>query len=812
MPRRYITDLRHGLDHDGQPAREPREAAELFRCLGNVAAAAHFADVGEIVPTVLRCFTPRGRGTCRGALDARLESDGTVDWICPVCGTEGNIQGFDGTPFDAFRGRDASKGKQARRITARLELADLQDLARTAPLNSLERRVAVRARRAADGAIVTLTDAESKALGVAGMRLASPPRSKAVRSQSARQFVAELFERPPTTEAEAAARIDALNTIASHELRQELVAFARAGGVSIEAEDLWAFAYRTVAIPLHSTGDREASSAELESLIHDRAAPLRARSMALTALQGIDDARAHGAMVALDRIDGATIVAEQMRPLVRAIEQEPSIAEIFVEAIGSEAGKGSIEMLNAIESIRRDEGVSASVLYGEILARSSNDEIARFTAARLAADEPGGRATAREAARRNARMRHVIEHALSARVEQRPATRTEAWISGSDGAGAVVVLFVTTQPNGSRSLIDIVFRLAGEVRDGFIESRARENRAGEIMTTMTGGGGPAFTAVPAGIAVRLALDAFVRSESSGRRPSADIEAVRQRIESLEPTDLPEFPNPSPTARPAAIRDLLRRPEFRSWFFSPGDLTETGVDDTMPSERVLAAIAGGPVRERLIAMTEYMARWFAWAGEVAASGLMSAITRDLRADFANASLPTLMLERSTLPVRGARSDSIPMRRERVGDPNLRGYLRQRFFARVRQPVGRDLARLDFMEAALSILESSLPTIPPSEQPRNDEQQVMAHEVALEFRLGAQPLDRARVVAILRKHGPMGQKSATALAAQLAEGLASFRTVVCGSCRVRCVDGPAMPVTRAFFDDRHPSFSGNSEAEP
>ena len=81
MPRRYITDLRHGLDHDGQPAREPREAAELFRCLGNVAAAAHFAGVGEIVPTVLRCFTPRRRGTCRGALDARLESDGTVDWI-----------------------------------------------------------------------------------------------------------------------------------------------------------------------------------------------------------------------------------------------------------------------------------------------------------------------------------------------------------------------------------------------------------------------------------------------------------------------------------------------------------------------------------------------------------------------------------------------------------------------------------------------------------------------------------------------------------------------------------------------------------
>ncbi len=195
--------------------------------------------------------------------------------------------------------------------------------------------------------------------------------------------------------------------------------------------------------------------------------------------------------------------------------------------------------------------------------------------------------------------------------------------------------------------------------------------------------------------------------------------------------------------------------------------------------------------------------------MALAALLSAAARELRDDFERCALPVLILERSTPPSPlGARHPNTE-RSGHIGDTPLRDALRSRFFARVRHPNGRDLARLDFTETAHAVLDDLMGVIPPSQQPWADEMQAVAYALAVEFRLGEARLDPSRVAAILRQHTHVSAPTADELGPELADGLVSLREVACGRCRVRCVDLPAVPMTRAFFASGHPSLPERGE---
>ncbi len=598
MPARYVTELRHALGDDGRPLREPREAALFFRALADYAAAAHFVAVGDDVRTALRCVARRGAGRCRSCVDVRRDERGETLWTCGECGVAGLINGFVGTPFDPRTGDGAVR---AQRTTAiRVDVATLSRIRARAALGSIERIAALTASRVADGAVLRITDEERRALGLRAPALPATPRVR-----PAADVVAELFTRPPSTEADALARFEGIDAA---ERRAALLARARVGDVPLGAEDLWSFAYQ-------SCGRSDAVAAA-GTLVRDRSAAPRRRALALSALQTLDVSRAVEVMGGLENKDAATVCAEQLLGLARAIEEEPDFAEALAQAIGAVSGPGPLETLRAIERVRREERVPASVVYRALLADCRDVDVAAFVAARLIEEGAPGRrlaATARQSAKSPA-VRAVIARALDAPVAPvspvAPAQTGDAWLSASDGVGVVVALFALDRPSGGRILINIVFRLTRELRDGFVETNAHRGQVHEMMQMMVDGGAPPFVAAAPEVAARFLRDAAELARACGRPPTAELAKILARLEPVVSASLPPLPKPLRRAGAGAVLGLLDHREYTSWFFSPGDLKETGIDAATSITGSLDAIQNGSLRDRMLRMTEFMARWHA----------------------------------------------------------------------------------------------------------------------------------------------------------------------------------------------------------
>lgn len=96
-----VTDLRHFLGEDGRLPDLPAPALNLALHLGAIVAWMTAAAEGEIEITNVVCRRqPRGR-RCHGQIVARfLPSDERIEWACPVCGDNGIIDGWVGTPWD----------------------------------------------------------------------------------------------------------------------------------------------------------------------------------------------------------------------------------------------------------------------------------------------------------------------------------------------------------------------------------------------------------------------------------------------------------------------------------------------------------------------------------------------------------------------------------------------------------------------------------------------------------------------------------------------------------------------------------------
>ena len=98
MPNSWTVDLRHFLDDHGLPVVQ---RGTLVPFLGAIVEATSAAEGGAPGMSEVRCRRRPGHRRCPGLIHGRVEPDTeAIVWSCPVCGDDGHIANWQGTPWD----------------------------------------------------------------------------------------------------------------------------------------------------------------------------------------------------------------------------------------------------------------------------------------------------------------------------------------------------------------------------------------------------------------------------------------------------------------------------------------------------------------------------------------------------------------------------------------------------------------------------------------------------------------------------------------------------------------------------------------
>jgi len=93
-----VTDWSH-FDSIG-PARRMAEY------LGEVISAASASTLSHWKQSAVRCRKRPKRRKCLGRLRVLKTSDGSIEWICPVCQDRGIVYNWKGSPHDLSKSRE----------------------------------------------------------------------------------------------------------------------------------------------------------------------------------------------------------------------------------------------------------------------------------------------------------------------------------------------------------------------------------------------------------------------------------------------------------------------------------------------------------------------------------------------------------------------------------------------------------------------------------------------------------------------------------------------------------------------------------
>jgi hypothetical protein len=433
-----------------------------------------------------------------------------------------------------------------------------------------------------------------------------------------------------------------------------------------------------------------------------------------------------------------------------------------------------------------------------------------------------------------AEAKAAVDAALAQESTRRRFVEGFAWLSSCDGTGAASLFAGLRNPDGTHTVVHVVHDVHAGIRDAFALAR-QTKKAIERMQEQLRSDGVEFVRAPIELAARLVADAAERGHAAGLTLATEIE---QALALLAPVKLaPRPPRAEPLLMampPAPIEQLFLRDEYASWFLDAGELLDAGVPRPAPgadpsdwADQALPKLDRLELRARLSAMAAYMARWHELRREPQLAALLRAMAWPPSRSFVGDALSEHAEAES--PCSGAPANELffglvarsfflaaeqmdpPSVLAEVGDPQFRQGLKERRFASIESPTGRDLARLDLAELFLLLFDQSLPVVAPSRRPKPGDLEPLALRLAdavIAWREGGvgrrAAVQETVAKALVGEGSRFTEGDAAALAEQFTPALVEeFLRRACGACPARCWDALDAGAAAPFFATQHPA---------
>ncbi|MFN3200842.1 MAG: hypothetical protein ACE366_20755 [Bradymonadia bacterium] len=635
------------------------------------------------------------------------------------------------------------------------------------------------------------------------------------------QLIAELFAQPPTNHADLTWRLRQMDAPLARRLLVDMFERRALNRDQIElfAETLTrlgpgqerARLIRLALKPFHSADERLAALAVLAQDDPTRILELSHRlspeeSMALA------DATLH------------VILADGQPETLGE-----TVTQLLIDAPDDDARRQCLEHL---EHLRHQTGTSAASVYqGPLRAEGLRPLWPDMVDALVHEPEPEAlelleqlKTETQDALWQRQLQKAILKCHTEAIHPDAPAEQPEGYalVGNCDGQSAFPLIGVFTHADGTSTLASLVIRAAGDIRDGFRLPRQPAEERDDYLEAMGSADSTALVRVPLMAVVPLVVDAERRTRGQGRGVPQDAkESVRlfTQLRGVHPAPSTEPPQATTEITAEAVSALFEDEVYDGWRFDAGDLAAVGllkVSADAHDEALLATtlsnLQGTPFQSRLVAMTAFMAQWHHWRGESAASALCHGLSEQLTDDFAHSPLSRLMLLRG-LEDLAARGTPTARLTDALGGAMLRQSLKAEFFGTTERPTARDLARLDFTEAAYIALSTLQAGLAAEHRLRETELRHVAWlagrgagDLAQHLPTRAQMTHeafRAELTEAVAEATGATQEAREALLEGVLARLDEFKANVCAGCARHCLKRPDADRTADFFSTIHPA---------
>lgn len=102
----WVINIQHWLDESKSGPGVP-QLRQKVKKLGEIITYVTSVEAGIQVDSPPKCWRRPGRKPCKGNFQIRSDRpNGQIHWICPVCGDEGIISGWEGLIWDMLDSPD----------------------------------------------------------------------------------------------------------------------------------------------------------------------------------------------------------------------------------------------------------------------------------------------------------------------------------------------------------------------------------------------------------------------------------------------------------------------------------------------------------------------------------------------------------------------------------------------------------------------------------------------------------------------------------------------------------------------------------
>ncbi len=640
--------------------------------------------------------------------------------------------------------------------------------------------------------------------------------AKRYNPEEIRRRIENVFANPPLNEGDLHHRLTEIDEI---DLRACLIDMLKTGAIKEIDGDLFVSMMMLVGI-----GEQKEN---LFRIAVDRSQPLLTRSFAVSLFSNLDPAYMEKAAMTLPSDEVSAMSELSLLQLFRYHHESD-----FGKTVRSALEKyppdelAQLHLFELMERARLEMQAPALSAYGEALKsrklsklharmleivsmESDTETIAFLKKVKKSARGPGFK---REVGKALLRAR---SNSISSDKKDSGEIPGYAYVSSCDGQGAFIVLGCFENKNRTHTVVDLVIRLTADIRDGFLLPYLSAEEVMELVGEVTSGGGLKLVKVPLSYAADLAASAEKRTVELGKMIPEDTRAGLEMFKKVSGA-LPATEIDS-NAKPALsdARQLIHRPEYMlSWFFDRGDLKAAGVE--APTGRLTkkwktdtaAKLGASAIKGRLWAMIDYMSRWHAWNNEADTAALCKALAKGLEKNVKTSPLVHAMLEHSTPVLEELDDDGI--HHGAIGDDDLRREIKVRCFVDVNTPKGKDLARLDFTEAAHIALGEAFQSLPGELRPRESQWIDLAFAAAGVFLRysgsggsGTAEQYTRQMRKALTAALDLSEEETELFISTVHQAMCSFSDQVCIPCDLQCRVHPRKNMADAFFADEHPA---------